>query len=445
MRRNGLVAMAAAVTALASAAPAHAQSWKADIGVNGGGSFYTSMLSSDAWGGSGDAVQLKPGWLLGAQAGYWFTPRIGIRANGTYTDAKLKDEIYDDVNLWSLSGDLLYRFRTPAPAMTKMEFLPYLALGAGAKFIAPAGGAQWTGNGSDGIPFACPSSGNCVGPGTTLFGGTATGFFLEKATRLMGLVGLGGDLRLAPNFGLRVEVGDRLWKPMIDNVGTVTPPLPPQTFTATTTGVGKLVNEFYGQLGLQLLLGVAKPPVVAVTPTPAPPPPTPPPPPPPPAPATQNVSVCVVTPTAPTGLTSETAVYNPATGDTTIVVNGTPTPLRSAFTGVTTASGATWYVQGQPLAIGTGRTALAYVSFGTPRSIDMGDLTYIGTVNGLPVFANKTDVATLTIPAPPAEIGTNTALLTGLRKVQVLYVPLTSYGCNFQPIQLQQQVRKVRG
>jgi hypothetical protein len=95
--------------------------------------------------------------------------------------------------------------------------------------------------------------------------------------------------------------------------------------------------------------------------------------------------------------------------------------------------------------MGTGRTTVSYVSFGTARNIDMGDLAYIGTVNGLPVFANRSDVTGLTIPAPAGEIATTPALVTGLRKVQVLYVPLSPYGCNFQPIQLQQAVRKVRG
>ena len=52
MRRIGLVAIAA-MAALASAVPAKAQSWRADIGINGGGSFYTPMLGSDAFASGG--------------------------------------------------------------------------------------------------------------------------------------------------------------------------------------------------------------------------------------------------------------------------------------------------------------------------------------------------------------------------------------------------------
>jgi hypothetical protein len=248
---------------------------------------------------------------------------------------------------------------------------------------------------------------------------------------------------VARNFAIRLEAGDRLYKPKVYALNTVVGPFPGgTTFTVPNEdNVAKLVNEIYGQVGLHLLLGLAAPPVVAVTPTPAPPPQAPTPPPP----TTATTSVCVVDPTAPTGLRTETATVMLATNDTTVMLNGTETPLRTAYTTVPVAANAPWYVQGQPLTIGTGRNSLAYVSFGTARNIDMGDLAYVGTVNGLPVYANRTDVSTLTIPSPAVEINSNPALMTGLRNVQVLYVPVTSYGCNFQPIQLQQAVRKVRG
>ncbi len=459
MRRNGLIAIAA-VAAFASAVPAEAQSWRADIGINGGGSFYTPMLSSDAFASGGESVKFAPSWLVGSQLGFWFTPRIGIRANGTYTDDKLKagsETLYGDVNLWSLTGDLLFRFKEPAATFTHMEFLPYLALGAGGKWINPAANAYVAtgpdGTTKSGVPFVCGSgitslAGNtCVGPAT----GLGTNFFLTQATRLMGLVGLGGDLRLARNVGLRLEVGDRLYKPQVWALAAPSPtttnvsgflPFPALSTATSTDNQAKLVHELYGQIGLELLLGVAAPPVVAVTPTPAPPPP---PPPPPPAPTTTTSTVCVVSPTSPTGLMMDTVTINTTTNDTTVIVNGSPVALRTAFTTVPVAAGAPWYVQGQPLIIGTGRNAPAYVSFGTARNIDMGDLVYVGTVNGLPVYANRTDVSNLTIPSPPGEIATTPALVTGLRQVQVLYVPLSPYGCNFQPLQLQQAVRKVRG
>ncbi len=443
MRRHVVVALATASAVLASVTPAFGQSWRADIGVNGGGSFYTSLLSNDQFGGSGDAVKFAPSWLVGGQLGFWFTPRIGIRANMTYTDTKLKqgsNEIFPDINLWSGTGDLLFRLKTPAATFTKMEALPYIALGAGAKWVDPAGEAFSLNTGENGIPFTC-SGGVCSGP-TALMAAGSSNFFLAETPRFMGLVGIGSDFRLARNFALRLEAGDRIYKPKVFALSTGVGPFP---FVNTNTGttVGKLVNEIYGQLGLHLLLGVAAPPVVAVTPTPAPPPPAAPTPPP--APTTTTAAVCVVNPAAPTGLVMDTVTINTTTNDTTVMINGTATPIRTAFTAVPVAATAPWYVQGQPLTLGTGRTAVAYVSFGTARNVAPEDLTYLGTVNGLPVYASRTDVATLTIPSPPGEIGTNAALVTGLRNVQVLYVPVSPYGCNFQPVQLQQAVRKVRG
>ncbi len=456
MRRNGLAAIAA-VAALASGVPAQAQSWRADLGLNAGGSYYTPMLSSSTF-TAGDAVKFGTHWLLGAQAGLWFTPRVGIRANGTYTDAPLKSGsqvLFDDVNLWSLTGDLLFRFKQPPPTFTGPEFLPYLALGAGAKWINPAGegfvASAADGTNKTGAPFVCgsaiqPAGGaHCAGPAV----GDGANFFLTKSTRFMGLVGLGGDLRLARSFALRLEIGDRLYKPQVWPVAPVTTGLGPGGFIAAPTSVSatstenqsKLVHELYGQVGLHLLLGAGESAVAATPPPPAPPPP----PPPPPAPTTVTSSVCVVDPVAPGGLATEPVTINTTTNDTTVVVNGQTVALGTAFAGVPVAARAPWYVQGRPLTIGTGRNELAYVSFGAVRNVNMGDLTIVGTVDGLPVYVNRADAATLTVPMPPGEVTNSPALLTGLRRVQVLYVPLTPYGCNVQPMQLQQAVRKVTG
>ncbi len=471
MKGVGRAATVAALLLPLAGAPLAAQSWKADLGVNGGASWYSPLLGSDEVTTGTGNVRFRAGWLLGAQAGYWFTPRIGIQANGTYTDRPLKQgngffsentELWHDVNLWSGTGDLMFRFKQPS-ATFRREALPYIALGLGAKWISPAGsGAFVAANGTstnNGIQFACGPLG-CAGAGNTFAtvgvtgvpgvigvnAGTATpvagltNFFLPKQHVLMGLAGLGADFRMAPHVALRLEAGDRIYKPKVWMAAPGTTVAGATTELVNgTTNVAKTVHEVYAQLGIHYLMGLAAPPVVAVAPAPAPPPPAAPPPP-----TTQDVSVCEVNLTAPGGLSMVTAQVNPTTNDTTVIVNGTAVPLSQSITGIPVASSATWYVQGQPLVIGTGRSAISYVSFGSARNIDMNDLTYIGTVNGLPVYANRTDVATLTIPTPPGEIMTNTGLVTGLRNVQVLYVPLTPTGCNFQPIQLQQAVRKTR-
>jgi hypothetical protein len=85
-------------------------------------------------------VKFGSGWLVGTQLGYWFSDNIGIRANGRYADRDVQGNDLDDVsfinsvNLWSATGDLLLRFVKPAEEYSSMEFLPYLALGAGLRW-----------------------------------------------------------------------------------------------------------------------------------------------------------------------------------------------------------------------------------------------------------------------------------------------------------------------
>ena len=60
---------AATVTALLlplAGAPLAAQSWKADLGVNGGGSWYSPMLAGDQINNTNGDVRFRAGWLVGA-------------------------------------------------------------------------------------------------------------------------------------------------------------------------------------------------------------------------------------------------------------------------------------------------------------------------------------------------------------------------------------------
>src|SRR5512140_3151289 len=118
----GRVATVVALALPMAGAPLAAQSWRADVGVNGGGSWYSPMLGGSQINNGSGTVRFRAGWLTGAPRGFWLTPRIGIRANGTYTDRSLKqgngfmaadNELYHDINLWSGSGDLMLRLKTP--------------------------------------------------------------------------------------------------------------------------------------------------------------------------------------------------------------------------------------------------------------------------------------------------------------------------------------------
>lgn len=444
MNKTALVALAATTTAFAAAVPLKAQNYRFDIGINGGGSTYSALLDDQRLGEGTENVKFRENWLTGAQATLWITPMIGIRANGTYTDTELKqgDLVFaNDVNLWSGSGDLMFRFKRPRDTWQGFEALPYVALGAGAKWVNPAGDRYFVTNGDgesvSGVPFGC-TAGVCFGPGGVPTAASNV-FFLREKTSFMGLGGLGADLRFTPRFAVRVEAGDRIYKPSVVEVGAAG--FPAGVTALTDDNVARTVHEIYGQLGLHALLGLQRPEVVAVAPAPAPPVEAPAP-----APTTESVDVCVVDPTATGGLRTVTATHNLTTNDTTVTVNGTEMPLSQSVGTVPVAANATWYVQGEPLVIGSGRTTVRYVAFGSPRVISSSDLTFLGTVDGMPVYADRNAVTGVLATTPPGDlsmqVNQNRAYFTGLENVQVLYVPMQATGCVFQPVQLQEQVRK---
>jgi hypothetical protein len=449
MRRVVFAALAATVLTWAASVPAEAQTYRFDLGVHGGAAWWSNMLNTSDYPAATENVRFRAGWLSGAQATFWATPRIGVRANFGYTDRPLErtggtplagapDEIHGNINLWSGSGDVLFRFGRPiAQEFIGTEMLPYLALGLGAKWINPAGDHWWIGgvDGTSGVPF------------TTAGGNT---FFLEETSELMGLVALGTDVRMAPNFALRLELGDRMFRAPIREV---TPTANVAFYTEAAAGrVGRLTHEVYGQIGLHMLMGLAAPPPpVVVAPAPTTPPPAPPAPPPP---AEEAIRVCVIDPTAPGGTRMVDAVFVPARGDTLVTVDGQRVPLRTTVGTVPVAGTAEWFVQGQPLVLNVRGTRNEFVTFGTSRVIQPADLAFVGTVRGVPVYAAATQVQAVRQQLADAAVagreletvlGERAELRTAFRGVDVLYVPLQPVGCVFQPLQRVEEVRKVRG
>ncbi|HEX6559796.1 MAG TPA: outer membrane beta-barrel protein, partial [Longimicrobiales bacterium] len=378
-----LVPLFAAVVA----APAAAQSWKWDWGVNVGWSHFTNSLGPDqtglADGATGSTVHFDNGILFGTQLGYWFSPKIGLRLNGRYADRDLEakdfpNDLSTSVNLWGATADLMYRFKAPQPEFTSMEMLPYLALGIGAKWHNPAGDDFTCNDASDGKSFSCV-------PFTTSFN---NGWALGEQNALAFLVGLGADWRLARKIALRTELSDQIFKPQIEKA-TVPTPTTSTTWTLPTgENEAKLTHELGIQVGLQFLFGLAAPPVVAV----APPPPPPPAPPPAPEVRRESINVCVVDPTAPGGIRMQEATLVEGK-DTVISVGGTDRPFRESVGNVMVATNADWYVQGQPLTMTIGTSKAEFATYGTPRVVEANDLAYLGTVNGYPVYADKDDVA----------------------------------------------------
>lgn len=439
MKRTLLAATAVAVAGLFGAAPADAQDYPDytfDLGIFGGGSWYSAMLDDEHLGEGTDNVAFKPGWVTGLQATFWFTPRFGLRAHGAYTerpieggDEGLQDEdgnLLDDVNLWSASGDLMIRLTSNTGA----KFLPYLALGVGAKNTNAWGQVAIPGtDGEEGTAFA-PQAGRT--------------FYLAEEWALMGLAGLGADVRMADNFGLRLEVGDRFWDATLYEPAATTDP---------EEDVGKVIHEVYGQLGLHLLMGLQEPEVIAVAPAPPAPAPAPEPEPEP-EPIEENIRVCVIDPGAEGGIQMVDAIYLPETRDTMVVVNGERRMLQTTLPRVTLANEADWFVRGEPLAMQVAPDyTIEYTTWQSARMIEADELTYLGDVRGVPVYAANDDAADFQDQLEDlrearmdndlaAILEENRELRREVEEIQYLYVPLRPTGCVFQTVRQVEQVRK---
>jgi hypothetical protein len=351
MRFVNKVALLGALMLPVAAAPASAQTWKWDLGIGGGYSWYSSMLDEENVPALGEdnSIKFNKAPFLGAQLGFWPSSKLGLRVNATYADTDVQSDndvtYFEHVNLWSGTGDLLFRFKQPADEFMGMEMLPYLAVGAGLKWINPAGPSATCRDTEesedfDCVPFAIGTTGRLA--------------LAEKST-LMGLVGLGADWRFARGLALRTEIGDRIYDSPIHALDLV-------TNNTTDEDVGKTIHELYGQIGLNFLFGVARAPVVAIAPPAPAPTPTP-------VPEVRReaVSVCVIDPTAPGGIRMQAATLIEGR-DTVITVGGSDRPFRESVGNVMVASNADWYVRGQPLAMTIGTQKVEFATYGSART-----------------------------------------------------------------------------
>jgi hypothetical protein len=450
--KNAIRILAAGAVLMAlTAGGAESQTYRWDVGVNGGHSWYSWMLDSEQANFDGD-VRFRQGWLAGAQLGFWATPRIGVRANMTYTDRPLvgagmggeRQNLIEHVNLWSGSADLMIRAAEPNQSWFGPEWLPYLALGLGGKWHNPAGQNTVAGTNPDlvdGTVFQPFTAGGAAGPW----------LFLDEGPVLMGLVGLGTDVRLSPNFALRIELNDRIYRP---DLYTAQPTETPNQFTRGER-VARTVHEVGVQLGAHLLFGLQPPPPVLAPPAPPPPPPPPPPapPPPPPAPVEESVMVCVVDPAAPGGLRMQPAIYRFEQRDTVVVQAGERIPLRQAIGEVPVVRDAGWYIRGEPFVMMAGTQRMEFVTYQTPRQIEADRLTYLGRFNGMPVYGDRDqvqrisdDLARIHATAAGDDLNVilrdNRNIRDAVADLEVLYVPMQPTGCVFQGVIRTEDIRK---
>ncbi|HUF12113.1 MAG TPA: outer membrane beta-barrel protein [Longimicrobiales bacterium] len=417
MKRTVMTGCAAVVFALL-AGPAGAQQYRFDVGIDGGFAYFTSSLTEDH-GLVGDDASFNTGWITGFEATGWLNDNFGIRFDLGYTEKSFEQgdrTMLEDINLWDLAGSLVWRFAGPTQGeFIGIEMMPYLFGGAGVKISDPA----------------------TEGPRHAMRAVTETGdqtFFMAGETQLAGRLGVGADIRMHRSLILRLEAGDIIFdSPTYDDA-------------TADEDVGKVVHELYATLGLAVPFGFIIPPPVAVV--------APPPPPPAPAPREERVTVCVIDPNSPTGVRTVQAIYLVDEGDTVVVQGDRRVALRTTTGNVVVAPDASWYVAGEPLVFlddGTVRTE--FVSYGGARVIPSGSLAYLGTQNGIAVYADADDVADVreqwnelrdaNRDGDLDDILENRAELTEeFGEIEFLYVPMDPVGCVFQALQRVEEVRK---
>jgi hypothetical protein len=358
-----------------------------DLGIYAGGSWTSS------WFEIGDeGYQVGFGPIFGATATYWATPGFGVRLHGAYFPTQLpqadSDAGFEDGNDEYVMNNWLYDlnlvFRPAFLTSTIGSFLanPYLFLGGGGLTTNIAGLPAARG----GVGYPCVnayrSAGVCLSQDP------------EYASVGQGNIGIGFDLLSLAGLGVFGELAVHGYDS-------------PAHVYNENTAQDKFAFTPRASLGLKFGFGGREEEVIV-------PPVAPPPPPPalPAAPEMQTIRVCVVEGTA---LREVEAMYNPATGDTTVAGQAFSTAYP-ATTGY--ASGATWYINNEAITINRRR----YVRFGLPRVVSPTDVTRTGEYQGVGVF---TDASATGTP-------------------DVIYIPVRP-GCEFQPFQYEVPARGVRG
>jgi hypothetical protein len=149
----------------------------------------------------------------------------------------------------------------------------------------------------------------------------------------------------------------------------------------------------------------------------------------------------------------QTAVFRHASSDTVVVVGGNRVPLSQSVTMVTVAENQDWYVRGTPFTVTvTPQYRAEFLAYGTPTTMTSDQLAFIGTINGVPVYATKADVMDIQQELDEALRARNRDLAAVLREqqdlreefdeIKALYVPLRATGCVFTTLQRQEPTRK---
>jgi len=353
-----------------------------DLGIYAGGAWTSSWFEIND---EGYQVGLSP--IFGANATYWATPRWGVRLHGAYFPSDLPEADTDltggsnwPMNNWLYDLDVVFRPWITS-ASSNMLASMYFWLGGGGLTTNIAGSPEPPGG------FGFP----CISPYSAA--GVCLSTDPEYASVGQGTVGVGVDLfPITSGIGIFGELGVHGY----DSPAHVLDDRIASDKFAFTTRANVGVKFSFGNL----------------MPAPVVPPVAPPPPPPPPPVETVAMRVCVIENNM---LREVEAMYNPATGDTTVAGQ----PFSSAFPATAGyAAGANWYINNEPITIGGRR----FVKFGLPRVVSVTDVTRTGEYQGVGVYTDATATGT----------------------PDVVYIPVRP-GCEFQPYQYEVPARGVRG
>lgn len=368
-----------------------------DLGVYAGGSWTSDWLEvKDV----GFGIGYNP--IFGGFGTAWAQPRFGVRLHGAYIPSELPqaDEEFQAVpdgrllNVWLYDLDLMYRpfvERTDAPYWLSSVYLF-------------AGGGGLTANvAGESSPEPTNPRRDCVYPYT--LSDACLSYDPSYATVGQGTLGAGVNLfPLTNRIGLFGELGLHVYDSPFHLFGN--PARGDEECDVDCVGEDLLAFTPRLVAGVKLATGGTPP---------APVPPLLPPPPPPAVPVEEAVRVCVLVDDVPRYVD---AVYLPATGDTVVSVAGMQRPFSEAYPAQGYAADQLFFINNEPVPFAGRR----YVRYGLPRVVQPEEITRIGDYQGIGVFVETG------APTPPP----------------ILYLPARP-ACEYQPYQLEEEVRRVRG
>ena len=448
----------AVIIAAAVAAPANAQTQSWGFGVHGAYFKSGTLAKSDA---TNTILQLDNKRTIGGNLEWWMgSGRLGLRANVDKTNSPWMLENHDNPNSAGLGGaqaqldaagknvdvlmadaDLMLRLLSPK---VDRRFAPFISAGYGL--------VRWDQQ-TDGVPLDLRvNEVDAQVQGDNQSEGAWTG-------------SIGTDFFLTDHVALRLEAKD-YWNPS-------SPYIKLSTFSADD-GRHQIGghNKVYSA-GLSFLFGghkVAEPGFIAEAPAP-PPPPAPAPPPPAPRVTTEQVAMCVVGDNG--QLQTVTATRNLDTREITVMRNGTQTAFVTAYPANSPyyVSNASWYVASKPLVIDLTPTKdrgkdvdvtlpanrIELVNFGSTMPLTSTDLVYVGSAQGTPLYAKRTDVSADLLPDLQVRLRTNPDLSVVLgdqafadrfsNGITTFYMPVgpSEKDCTYQPVSSTRVVRRTRG